>query len=418
MIRRVVLAILAVGLAPRVHAQHLAPDPIPAAQQGSGTSWLPASTPIAGHATDAGEWHLMLHYNAFAGVIVQGSDESLTEAFTANWVMGMAQRPLWNGTLLFRSMLSAEPLLLKREGYPLLLQTGETAHGYPLVDRQHAHDLFMELATDYTHPLGASWGYEVYAALSGEPALGPVAFMHRASAERDPFAPIGHHWQDSTHIAFGVLTAGVHSKRAKLEGSWFNAREPDEHRLDLDLRKPESYSGRLTWNPTDDWSAQISYGKLVGPEALEPDEDITRITASATYNRKQTDGNWASTFVWGRNETDHGNDDSYLLESNRTHGPHAVFGRLEHVEKNGHEYGFDAARADEPLPVSALSAGYTHTIARFWGSILDVGGVGYVGHANDTLERERYGTSTPASLTVFIQLRPMGGHVHHPGMKM
>ena len=34
-------------------------------------------------------------------------------------------------------------------------------------------------------------------------------FMHRPSAADDPFAPLGHHWQDATHEAFGVVTTGL-----------------------------------------------------------------------------------------------------------------------------------------------------------------------------------------------------------------
>jgi hypothetical protein len=36
--------------------------------------------------------------------------------------------------------------------------------------------------------------------------------MHRPS-QHDPDAPIGHHWQDSTHITFGVATLGAVAQR-------------------------------------------------------------------------------------------------------------------------------------------------------------------------------------------------------------
>lgn len=391
-----------------------APVAIPVGQEGSGTAWLPASTPMHAHSVKRDGWRVMLHYNLFAGIAREGSRQGGTEGTTANWVMGMADREAAGGALTLRGMLSLEPLALKREGYPLLLQTGEAAFGEPLVDRQHPHDLFMELALKYDRPVTARHGLELYVAAAGEPALGPAAFPHRVSAATNPLAPLGHHWLDSTHIAFGVLTAGAYTKRLKVEGSWFNAREPDEHRMDFDLRRPDSYTGRITLNPLENWSLQISYGHLREPEELEPGVDVRRYTASAMYNRPLPGGNWATTFAWGRNEPDGdpaGN--AVLLETSFTTGPHALFGRAEYVQKTGHDFALAGGQEDERLAVGGLALGYSREVGRVADAAIAVGGRAFVGHVGDVLEQARYGTSTPLGGMIFLHVRPAGVHKHH-----
>ena len=387
---------------------------IPAGQEGSGTGWLPASSPMLGHGLERGPWRVMLHYNAFAGINRSGSRQGGTEGVTVNWLMGMAQRDLGGGSLSLRSMISLEPLLLKREGYPLLLQTGETAGGEPLVDRQHPHELFMEIGLRYRRPLTPQLGLEVYAAASGEPALGPVAFPHRPSAADDPFAPLSHHWLDSTHISFGVVTLGLFTSRIKVEGSWFNGREPDEHRNDFDLRTPDSYAGRVTLNPSADWSLQASYGRLNEPEALEPGVDVQRLTASAIYNRRLSGGNWASTLAWGRNEAEgDAAGDAVLLESTVSFSRNAVFARIEYVRKSGHDFALGGGLDHETLPVRGLSAGYSRQVFNSARTVVAVGGRAFVGIVNDLLEEHRYGTGTPASGSIFIQIRPAEAHHAH-----
>jgi hypothetical protein len=367
-----------------------------------------------GHSRNLAGWRVMMHFNFFVGVIRDGSRQGGTEGMTANWLMGMAERQAAGGALSLRGMLSLEPLALKREGYPLLLQTGETAFGEPLVDRQHPHDLFMEVALKYDRPLTARHGLEIYLAASGEPALGPAAFPHRASAATNPLAPLAHHWLDSTHIAFGVLTAGTYSKRLKLEGSWFNAREPDEHRLDFDLHSPDSYAGRITLNPSENWSLQASYGRLREPEALEPGVDVRRFTASAIHNRPLPGGNRATTFAWGRNDPDGDPAGSaFLLETSYTTGPHAVFGRAEHVQKSGHDFGLGGGLEDDRLPVTALAFGYSREIGRLADAAVALGGRASVGHVGDVLKQSRYGKSTLLSGMIFLQIRPAVAHTHH-----
>lgn len=373
-------------------------EPEPTFQDGSGTSWLPASSPHEGLMTERGAWDLMFHYNAFAGVVTNDADDGTTKGFTTNWLMGMAR---WKtkGTLLLRGMLSLEAPFLGRDGYPLLMQTGEG-----LVDRQHPHDLFMELAARYDLPLCASTTFEAYVAPVGEPALGPPAFAHRPSAATNPLAPLGHHWEDSTHISFGVITAGAYWKHVKVEGSAFNGREPDADRYDIDLDPLDSYSARVSFNPGKSWSAQVSSGKLHDPEQDEPGVDVWRTTASVSYEAS----GWASTLVWGRNDpSDGAPSDAWLLESSWAFGPHAVFGRAEYVEKDARE--FELGGAGERLPVGDLAVGYSHRILEKAGVIIDAGARGSVGFVGSKLA-DRYGTSHPVSGAIFLRVHPAAMH--------
>jgi hypothetical protein len=243
----------------------------------------------------------------------------VTKAESANWFMPMAYRKVGRGTLQLRGMFSAEPFTFPPGGSPLLLQTGETYKGEPIVDAQHPHDLLMELSAQYTHPLGERGTWFTYFGYPGEPALGPVAFMHRLSASENPSATLGHHLQDSTHISFGVLTTGFTYRGLKLEGSVFNGREPGENRYDFDAHRWNSRSARLSFMPNRSWALQISHGFLRSPEAHAPEEDIRRTTASVQYNREYGRGYWANAFVWGRNHVSgHGasrNLNAYTLES-------------------------------------------------------------------------------------------------------
>jgi hypothetical protein len=267
----------------------------------SGTSWQPSSAPMHMHYRVAGDWLLMFHYNVFIDVNHQGGPRGATRFESANWFMPMAYHKLGAGTLQLRGMFSAEPFTFPRGGSPLLFQTGETYKGQPLLDRQHPHDLFMELSAQYTLPLGDRGTWFAYIGYPGEPALGPVAFMHRASASGNPSAPLAHHLQDSTHIVFGVITTGFTYRWFKLEGSIFNGREPDENRYDFDAHKWNSRSARVSFAPNKNWTAQVSYGFLRSPEDQEPDIDVRRATASLQYNRPFNRGNWASALIWGRN---------------------------------------------------------------------------------------------------------------------
>ena len=269
-------------------------------REGSGTSWVPDATPHEGIHGRYGEWATMWHANFNFVYDRQGGSRGGEKTFVNGMFMGMAQRQVDEHTFGLRAMLSPDPFMGK-SGYPLLLASGETADGRThLIDRQHPHDLFMELATTYSRSLSANSSVFLYAGLPGEPALGPPAFMHRTSGMDIPEAPITHHWLDSTHITFGVVTAGA-VDNWKLEASAFRGREPDQYRYDIEAPKLDSMSARLTWNPVRELSMQVSWGRLHSPEQLTQNVNEDRITASATYTQPFGSNNlWSSTAAWGR----------------------------------------------------------------------------------------------------------------------
>jgi len=286
-------------------------------REGSGTSWQPDNSPHEGIHAQYGEWMTMWHA-LFNGVYDnQGGPRGDTKTFVSGMALAMAERQIDASTFGFRAMLSPDPFM-GASGYPLLLATGETADGRtPLVDRQHPHDLFMELAATYSYQFAKASSVYLYAGLPGDPALGPSAFMHRASGLDNPEAPITHHWLDSTHITYGVLTAGVVLDTVKLEASTFRGREPDQFRYDIEAPKFDSYSARASWNPTKELSMQISWGHLASPEQLLPAVNENRLTASLSYTTYFNKGDlWATTLAWGRKYNLPGNTlDGYLAES-------------------------------------------------------------------------------------------------------
>jgi hypothetical protein len=291
-------------------------------------------------------------------------------------LMVMGQRELGEGTLGLRGMVSLDPLMGKR-GYPLLLQTGETANGAPLIDRQHPHDLFMELSASYSRPLSDRSSLFAYVGLPGEPALGPPAFMHRFSGEDNPEAPISHHWLDSTHIAYGVVTLGYVFGNMKIEGSAFRGREPNENRYDIETGRLDSASLRLSYNPTRDWSLQVSRGHLKSPEESHPpDADITRTTASAIYHRSFAAATWQTTFAWGRNAPSHGDaTDAFLLESAvRMAQTHNFFARAERADKN-ELFPVGDPLADQTFRVGKFTLGYAYDFPSDGHHKIGVGGL-------------------------------------------
>ena len=305
---------------------------------GSGTSWQPASGPMYMTHKQFGDWLTMFHYNFVAGVNSQGGPRGVTKFESANWFMPMAFRKLGKGTLQLRGMFSFEPFTFPPGGSPLLFQTGETYKGEPIIDRQHPHDLLMELSAQYTHPLGERGTWFAYFGYPGEPALGPTSFMHRASASENSSAVLSHHLQDSSHITFGVLTTGFTYRWLKLEGSIFNGREPDENRYNFEAHPWNSRSARLSVAPNRNWTIQVSHGLLRNPEALEPG-DVRRTTASVAYNRSFARGNWSTSLIWGRNHENHGGEifnlNGYVAESTvGFNDKNYLYTRLELVDKN------------------------------------------------------------------------------------
>lgn len=307
-------------------------------QMASGTAWNPASTPMHMHHKQSGDWLLMFHYNTIVGVNSQGGPRGVTKLESQNWFMPMAFHKLGRGTLQLRGMFSFEPFTFPPGGSPLLFQTGETYKGQPIIDAQHPHDFFMELSAAYTVPLGERGTWFAYFGYPGEPALGPTAFMHRASASENPAAVLSHHYQDSSHITFGVVTTGFTYRWFKLEGSIFNGREPDEDRYDFEAHPWNSRSVRLSFAPNSNWSMQVSHGLLRNPEPLEPG-DVRRTTASISYNKPFNRGNWATSLIWGRNHENHGGEifnlNGYVAESTVNFlDKNYLYTRLELADKN------------------------------------------------------------------------------------
>lgn len=375
----------------------------PMSRESSGTAWQPDSTPMEGIHNMYGDWMTMIHGNLDLVYNNQGGRRGDDQTYTQGMLMAMASHPLGSGTIGFRTMLSPDPIMGK-EGYPLLLQTGETANGTEhLIDRQHPHDLFMELATSYSYPISEDSSAFVYLGYPGEPALGPTTFMHRFSGMDNPEAPIAHHWLDSTHITFGVATIGYVWKDWKFETSAFNGREPDQYRWNFDNPRFSSYSGRVTYNPTSNWSMQVSHGYLKSPEQLEPDVDQRRTTASATYNLPFDNNNWQTTLAWGRNNNKPGHDlDAFLLESAiRLNGNHTIFGRAEHAEKNEL---FDSGPLEgEVFKVDKFSLGYVYDLPVADHLKVGVGGLGSVYSIPDKLDSS-YGNN-PASFMLFARVK-------------
>jgi hypothetical protein len=377
--------------------------PYPMTREASGTAWQPDAGAHGGVHVMRGEWSLMLHGFADAVYDHQGGDRGDEKFFSDNMGMAMAQRPAGPGTLGLRAMLSVEPATIGQEGYPLLLQTGETADGVtPLIDRQHPHDLFMELAGTY-RVASADRALFLYAGLPGEPALGPPAFMHRFSGRNIPVAPITHHWLDSTHITYGVLTAGAVVDRVKVEASGFRGREPDHERWNIESPKLDSWSVRLSVNPTDHWALQVSHGRLESVEQLEPDVDQDRTTVSAMYDGAWGEhGRWEATLAWGRNLSRPGQaHDGVLAEAAAAIAErHTVFTRVERVEKDELFIAPDP-RAGEAFTVGELTAGYRWDAVRRGALALGVGLAGTLTFVPHEL-RDAYG-ERPASALIFVR---------------
>ena len=338
----------------------------------SGTSWQPDATPMAGLHGRWGEWITMLHGAAFAVFDGQGGAKGAQLFFSESMLMGAAQRQVGQGVFSARAMLSLDPLMGK-SGYPLLLQTGETADGHtPLLDRQHPHDLFMELALMGGVPLSAQVSGFLYAGYPGDPALGPPVYMHRFSGLANPEAPITHHWLDSTHVSFGVLTSGIVAGNWKVEGSVFNGREPDQFRWNFDPLRLDSYSGRISWNPLPAIALQLSYGAIHSPEQLQPDVNQRRATASALFERDSVLGHWQTTLAWGQNQDHPGHrTNALLIESALQRRRNTFFARGEQVAKD--ELIATGTLAGAVFTVTKLSLGDLYELAAVRHGVLGLG---------------------------------------------
>jgi hypothetical protein len=390
------------------HTDHDTGMSMPPVRDGSGTSWLPDETPMYAVHKQAGGWMLMAHGNAFLQYLHESGERGSNQAGSINWIMGMADRTAGSGHIGVRGMVSLEPWTIGGCGYPDLLASGETCDGEAIHDRQHPHDLFMELAATYDRPLHGGVRLQLYGGPAGEPALGPTAFPHRISAMPNPIAPITHHWFDATHVTFGVATAGVYGKRWKAETSVFNGREPDEDRAGFDFGALDSFSGRVSFLPADRWALQVSAGRLNEAEAGHdggPRVDLTRVTASATYHRIPRPGSiWASTVGWGMNRESEGTATNALLaETNITLDERdSWFGRFELSGKSGHDL---AIESEDVFTVAKLEAGYTRYLAPWNGWTPGVGAAVSAGIVPASLE-PLYGNRVNAGVAVFFNVRP------------
>jgi hypothetical protein len=399
---------------------------IPMERTGSGTSWLPDAAPMRAVHARAGDWAFMTHGVVFGMYDKQNGPRGVDHVASLNWAMLMATRQTPTSKLQFRAMGSAEPWTLGSKGYPLLLQTGETYKGEPLYDRQHPHDLVMELAAVVERTVSDRVGVSLYVAPVGEPALGPVAFPHRPSAMNDPLAPIVHHWQDATHVTFGVLTAGVFTRSLRLEASIFNGREPDENRTDFDYegRSLDSYAARLTWNPSANWSFSGSWAYIESPDGAVPDESMHRGALSMLSAHAFPSGAQLNTaFVFGANKHEFAGhlEPSYLAEASlQLGGIHNLFGRAEYVRKDAEELMLGPTGPEGDFNVMALSGGY---LVELGGPSPVRAGIGARGSVNflPAPLSPIYGSATPTGFAVYVRLAPqrmssghdMGAHAGH-----
>ncbi len=356
------------------------PDDDPASallmDQASGTSMGPKSWPMPMHMVQLGSWRTMFMGSVFLVDTQQSGPRGSDKFYAPNWFMGAAEHSAGKGSFLFQVMLSLDPATITGRSFPELFQTGETAFGRPLVDAQHPHNFIMAIGLNYARPVAENTILQLYFAPVGDPALGPVAFPHRASAAELPQAPLGHHWQDSTHIADEVVTVGVTHKMVRLEASGFYGTEPGENRWIIQTGPINSWSTRFSVFPAKNWMAQVSVGRVAHPERQSAG-DVVRSTASLHYTRPLPWGSWSSSLIWGRNHDTftHRNLNSYLAESELPiTRRNFLTGRVELVDKD--ELFSDQPSLEELLDrtvgstfrIGAYTIGYTRDVAvsRYW----------------------------------------------------
>jgi hypothetical protein len=375
----------------------------------AGTGWAPISTPMLATHLQLGAWTAMVMGNGFVSYLQEFAPEhrGSHQVNGSGWLLGMTRRRAGAGVVGARVMLSPEPLTVPGCGYPDLLATGELCDGDGIHDRQHPHDLLIELAAEYSRPLARGLRWHVYGGPAGEPALGPVAFPHRASAMANPIAPISHHWLDATHITYGVVTSGISGSRWRAEASLFNGREPDEHRWDLDFGRMDSVSGRLQLLPTDRFALQVSAGRLEEAEAGEgslPRRDVDRVTASAMYQGTLGGRPAAWMLGWGANTETGIRTHAALAEANVAVTPaHTFFGRAEIAGKRGHDLHIHEAERSI-FTVGKIQAGYVRLLAPLGGVQAGLGGSVSASFVPDALQA-RYG-GVAMGVGVFATLRP------------
>jgi hypothetical protein len=394
---------------------------LPMNRDGSGTSWVPDESPIYAYMIHGKKWMTMVHGSFFARYNNQSGPRGGSKFDVPNMIMGMTQTKVGsNGLFSINTMFSLDPFLIGSGGYSLLYQTGESYQGHQLVDRQHPHDLFAELVVAYTQRVAKNADISVSFGYPGEPALGPPVFMHRLSGINNPNAPLGHHYQDATHIAFGVSTLGFRYKDIKLEGSTFTGREPDEFRYNFDPLKLDSYSLRLSYNPSKQWALQVSDGWIHSPEEHEPSQNVNRFTASAIHTKMLNNNSYvATTLVYGQNHySDNGKTQpSMLLENSLQLSRAAIYGRYEFVQKDAEELDMHAAFPANPnFNIHALTLGTNYRLGSAKNTDLTLGIQGTLNVSPSAL-KSYYG-SAPTGFQVYLRINPSMMKTGHDMMDM
>lgn len=393
---------------------------LPMMRHGSGTAWLPDASPMNAVMMHSKKWMYMLHGSLFLRYAKEdiGNKGSRGEkAFDApDWIMLMAQRKVGqNGLFHYSAMMSLDGFTVGGSGYPLLFQTGESWKGKPLVDHQHPHDLFSELSVGYSQAISKKTDVFIYLGYPGEPAIGSVAFMHRPSAMAYPDAPISHHWNDGTHITFGVATLGVRLDKFKIEASSFTGREPNENRYNFDKPTFDSWSGRLSFNPLQNWSFQVSQAYVKSPEELHPDENVYRTTASAITSYKLGEEKFFdATALWGLNKMkEHDGENAVLAEASLRIKRAAFYTRYEWVQKSGEELTLNPSefKAEALFPVNTISAGATYDILHAHPLNIALGGQFSFYHTDKKLD-VLYGKN-PVSAEIFLRIYPSLMKIHN-----
>ncbi len=369
-------------------------------EMASGTSMNPQSWEMPMLASKAGSWNLMFMGQGYLVDTQQSGPRGGDKLYAPNWFMGSVEHAVGKGAVMLQTMVSLDPATITDRRYPLLFQTGETAYGKPLTDAQHPHDLLMGIGIHYARPLAEGTMLQLYYAPVGDPALGPVAFPHRASAGELPQATLGHHWQDSTHIASNVATVALKHKWIRLEASGFYGTEPNENRWNIDWGPMNSYSGRLSVFPAKNWMGQFSMGKLTKPEQLEAG-DVVRTTASLHYTKPDAGTNaWSTSVIWGRNHRTQRNLDSFLIETlYPVSRRNFLTGRAESVDKDELFANHPEIEPGRAFRIGAYTAGYTRDVGAYKSLVAGVG-------ANITAY------TTPSALKPYYGDHPWGVNVY------
>lgn len=363
-------------------------------------------------------WMTMLHGYAFLTANRQGGPSGDREFESQNHLMAMAVRRWAGGKLSLLGTFTLEPATIPPRGSVELFQRGETYHNILLVDLQHPHDLFVELAASWQKPVGGDANLRLYLAPVGEPALGPIAYPHRLSTSENPTAPLSHHNQDSTHISYDVATVGFTASIFTVEASAFHGAEPDENRWNLEAGALDSYSGRLTIRPLPGLSFQVSSGHLKHPEAIEAGNQ-TRSTAAITYEKATPGGFLAASLIAGRNETPEGPEWGNLFEWTwKFREKNFLYGRMESVDRDLYELVHKRQRPDE-IPrqrtqVQAATLGFVRNVALLSEAETGIGADATLYRFTSRLDSV-YG-SNPLSIHAFLRIR-FGNHGgSHSGM--